>query len=101
MSYSLLTKAFSMFLSTASTWSQLIVSGFQIILIIWGVIKLVNKVSTKLDKLDNISERLTKVELQYVPNGGSSMKDSVNRIEKQLDKLQDRLEHHIDSNSKE
>lgn len=90
-----------MFLSNASTWSQLIVSGFEILLIIWGVIKLVNKVSTKLDKLDNISDRLTKVELQYKPNGGSSMKDSVNRIEKQLDKLQDRLENHIDKNTKE
>jgi hypothetical protein len=95
------TKAQSMLLSDASTWSQLIISSLEIIAVIWAVFKYINRVSRKLDKLDDISARLNVIESQYRPNGGSSMKDAVNRIEKQLDKVQDRLDSHIDHNRKE
>lgn len=88
-------------LSTASTWSQFILSSVEILLLIWAGIKVVSKISTKLDKLDDIDARIKKVESQYVPNGGSSMRDAVNRIEKNMDRLQERFENHIDNNRSE
>jgi hypothetical protein len=90
-----------MFLSNASTWSQLIVSSLEIIAAIWAIFKFINKVTRKLDKLDDISDRLSTLESQYKPNGGSSMRDAVNRIEKQVEKLQSRFETHLDNNRKE
>lgn len=85
-------------LSTASTWSQFILTSIEILLLIWAGIKVVSKISTKLDKLDDIDDRIKKVESQYVPNGGSSMRDAVNRIEKNMDRLQERFENHLDNN---
>lgn len=85
-------------LSTASTWSQFILSSAEILLLIWAGIKVVSKISNKLDKLDDIDARIKQVESQYIPNGGSSMRDAVNRIEKQVDRLQERFENHLDNN---
>jgi hypothetical protein len=85
-------------LSTASAWSQFILTSFEILLLVWAGIKVISKLHTKLDKLTDIDDRLKKVESQYVPNGGSSMRDAVNRIEKNMDRLQERFENHIDKN---
>jgi len=87
-------------LNNVSTWGQVVTSAIEILAIVWAGIKFLNKVVRKLDKLDEIDDRIKKVESQYVPNGGSSMRDAVNRIEKQVDNLQERLEHHIDNNNK-
>jgi hypothetical protein len=87
-------------LNDVSTWGQVVTSAIEILAIVWAGIKFLNKVVRKLDKLDEIDDRIKKVESQYVPNGGSSMRDAVNRIEKQVDNLQERLEHHIDNNNK-
>ena len=89
----------SMLLNNASTWTQIIVSSVQIFALVWAGFKYINRVTRKLDKLDDINKRLDKLETQYKPNGGSSMRDAVNRIEKQIDKLQDRFEKHIDNNN--
>jgi hypothetical protein len=88
-------------LSTASTWSQFILTSIEILLLVWAGIKVVSKLHNKLDKLDDIDGRLKKVESQYVPNGGSSMRDAINRIEKNMDRLQERFENHIDKNGSE
>ena len=87
-------------LNDVSTWGQVVTSAIEILAIVWAGVKFLNKVVRKLDKLDEIDDRIKKVESQYVPNGGSSMRDAVNRIEKQVDNLQERLEHHIDNNNK-
>lgn len=90
-----------MSIGDASTWAQFIISTVEILGLIWAGFKFVNKVNKRLDKLDEIDDRIKKVESQYVPNGGSSMRDAVNRIEKNLDRLQDRFENHVDNNRKE
>lgn len=87
-------------LSNASSWTQLILSTLEILALIWAGFKYINKIISRLDKLTEIDDRLKKVESQYVPNGGSSMRDAVNRIEKQVDKLQDRFENHLDNNNR-
>jgi len=90
-----------MSLNIASSWSQLVLSSAEILLLVWAGLRYINKLAAKLEKLDDINKRLDTIESQYRPNGGSSMKDAVNRIEKQLDKMQDRLDSHIDHNRKE
>jgi len=85
-------------LNNVSTWGQVITSTLQILAVIWAVFKILNKLMRKLDKLDDIDNRIKKVESQYVPNGGSSMRDAINRIEKNMDKLQERFDNHIDKN---
>jgi len=83
-------------LSNASSWTQLILSSLEIAALIWAGFKYINKVTSRLEKLDQIDDRIKKVESQYVPNGGSSMRDAINRIEKNMDKLQERFDNHID-----
>jgi hypothetical protein len=90
-----------MSLDIASSWSQLVLSSAEILLLVWAGFRYINKLTVRLEKLDDINTRLETIEGQYRPNGGSSMKDAVNRIEKQLDKMQDRLDSHIDHNRKE
>lgn len=85
-------------LNNLDAWGQVLTSAIEILAVIWAGFKLVSKVINRLDKLDEIDDRIKKVESQYVPNGGSSMRDAVNRIEKQVENLQERLEHHIDNN---
>jgi hypothetical protein len=86
-------------LNNAGAWSQFIAASIEIIVFLWAGIKLINKFSARLDKLDEIDDRIKKVESQYVPNGGSSMRDAINRIEKNMDKLQERFDNHIDKNT--
>ena len=87
-------------LSNASSWTQLILSSLEIAALIWAGFKYINKITSKLEKLNEIDDRLKKVESQYVPNGGSSMRDVVNRIETQVDKLQGRFDNHLDNNNR-
>ena len=94
-------KVQSMSLNVVNSWSALFLSSAQIFLLVWAGLRYINKLTARLEKLDDINKRLDKIESQYRPNGGSSMKDAVNRIEKQLDKVQDRLDSHIDHNRKE
>ena len=85
-------------LSNANSWTQLLLSSVEIAALIWAGFRYINKITNKLEKLNQIDDRLKKVESQYVPNGGSSMRDAVNRIEKNMDKLQERFDSHIDKN---
>lgn len=89
-----------MSLPDANSASQMLITAIEIIGLLFAGFKFVNKITTRLDKLDEISDRIDKLESQYKPNGGSSMRDAVNRIEKQVDKLQDRFELHLDNNRK-
>jgi len=87
-------------LSNASSWTQLILTSLEIAALIFAGFKYINRITSRLEKLDEIDDRIKKVESQYVPNGGSSMRDAVNRIEKNMDKLQERFDNHIDNNNR-
>jgi predicted Holliday junction resolvase-like endonuclease len=79
-----------MFLSTLNAWGGVLLVIFQIVAILYGAIKLMNKITSRLDKLEE----------QYRPNGGSSMRDAVNRIELKLSKLDGKFEQHIEEHKK-
>ena len=79
-----------MSLSNASAWGGILLLVFQIVAILYGAVKLVNKVTVRLDKLEE----------QYRPNGGSSMRDAVNRIELKVSNLDGKFEQHIKEHTK-
>jgi hypothetical protein len=85
-------------LDSASAVSQILITAVELLGIIFAGIKFFNKITSRLDKLDEIDDRIKKVESQYVPNGGSSMRDAVNRIEREVTRVQERLDNHIDNN---
>ena len=79
-----------MLLDTLNAWGGVLLIIFQIIAILYGAIKLVNKITSRLDKLEE----------QYKPNGGSSMRDAINRIELKVSKLDGKFEQHIEEHKK-
>ncbi len=71
---------------TINSLLAILIAGVQISAIIYGVFKIFNKITVRLDRLEE----------QYKPNGGSSMRDAVNRIELKLSKLEGKFEQHMD-----
>lgn len=67
----------------------------QVIALLAGWFKFYTKMAVYLTTLDG---RISKIEAQYVPNGGSSMRDAVNRIETKIAKLEGKFEQHVDEN---
>jgi hypothetical protein len=65
----------------------------QIISILVGWFKFYTRIQVNFTKIEG---RIGQIEAQYVPNGGSSMKDSLNRIESKIAKLEGRFEQHVD-----
>jgi hypothetical protein len=43
-----------------------------------------------------IDSRINKVLAEFKPNGGASVRDQLDRIEKKVDDLEDKIEGHID-----
>lgn len=70
----------------AANWGQVITSVIEIGAIIYGGIQFFNKINHRLDRLEE----------QYRPNGGSSMRDAINRIENKLSKLEGKFEQHVE-----
>ena len=69
-----------------SSLIAIVIAGIQISAIIYGGLKFFNKIIARLEKLEE----------QYRPNGGSSMRDAINRIELKLSKLEGKFEQHVD-----
>lgn len=75
---------------TLNSLLAIIIAGIQISAIIYGLFKVFNKITVRLEKLEE----------QYRPNGGSSMRDAINRIELNLSKLEGKFEQHIEEKNK-
>ena len=69
-----------------ANWGQVITSIIEVLALIYGGIQFFNKLNRRLDKLEE----------QYRPNGGSSMRDAINRIENKLSKLEGKFEQHVE-----
>jgi hypothetical protein len=76
-------------LDNAGTIAQILAIIIQIGAIFYGGLKFFTKINVRLDRLEE----------QYKPNGGSSMRDAVNRIELKLSKLEGKLEQHTDDHN--
>ena len=69
-----------------NTWGQILTSGIQVAAVIFAGFRFFTKLTARLDKLEE----------QYRPNGGSSMRDAINRIENKVSKLEGKFEQHIE-----
>jgi hypothetical protein len=65
---------------------QAISVGIEIVVFIWGIAAFVSKINLRLDRIES----------EYKPNHGSSLRDAINRIEQKLAKLEGRFEQHVD-----
>ncbi len=62
----------------------------SIVVILATVFKVYTNIMVQLTKLEG---RISNIEVQYRPNGGSSMRDAINRIEKRLTKFETDLDN--------
>jgi hypothetical protein len=69
-----------------SNWGQIITAVIEISALLFGGFRFFTKISLRLDRLEE----------QYKPNGGSSMRDAINRIENKLSKLEGKFEQHVE-----
>lgn len=75
-----------MFWNSAGGWATVGGLALELGLILWGISRYFSR----------IDHRLYRIELEYKPNHGSSLRDAVNRIEQKLAKLEGRFEQHIE-----
>ena len=75
-----------MIVDNASAIAQILAVVIQVSAILYGGFRFFTKITIRLDRLEE----------QYRPNGGSSMRDAINRIELKLSKLEGKLEQHTD-----
>lgn len=72
----------------------------EILALIFGFFKFFNKVTSQLavvaERVKGLTDRVTTIEAEYKPNGGSSMRDAINRIEAKFNKLEGRFEQHVE-----
>ena len=62
-----------------------------------GIWKIWRKVDLRLTEQD---ERLIRIEAQFHRNGGSSLRDSIDRIDRDVAKLTGRFDQHIEEGGK-
>ena len=92
-------------LNTANWWINFIVSIGFFIGFVWGTFKTINqikvflhhRIATKASDLaaERLASEIEEIKKQYKPNGGSSMRDAINRIENKLDLVQSNLDKHL------
>jgi hypothetical protein len=70
----------------AGGWATVSALVIEVVAVMWGVLRHFSK----------IERRLERIELEYKPNHGSSMRDAVNRIEAKIAKLEGRFEQHVE-----
>lgn len=72
--------------SSAGGWATVIALVIELIVIVWAVFRHFAKIDRRLDRIES----------EYKPNHGSSMRDAINRIEQKIAKLEGRFEQHVD-----
>ena len=76
--------------NTFNFWVQLIVAVGFLLGMNWGVLRFGHNILAR-----SVSDRLDEIKKETKPNGGSSMRDVVDRIEKKLDAVTSDLDRHL------
>jgi len=72
--------------NSAGGWATVGALVLEVVVVLWGVFRHFNKIERRLDR----------IEAEYKPNHGTSMRDAVNRIEQKIAKLEGRFEQHVE-----
>ena len=76
--------------NTFNFWVQLIVAVGFLLGMVWGVLRFGHIILAR-----SVSDRLDEIKKETKPNGGSSLRDAVDRIEKKLDAVTSDLDRHL------
>ena len=76
--------------NTFNFWIQLIVAVGFLMGMIWGVLRFAHNLLAR-----SVSDRLDEIKKETKPNGGASLRDAVDRIEKKLDAVTSDLDRHL------
>ena len=83
-----------MTLNSSNFWVQFIASLGFVAGFAWAIIRWIHNLLVK-----SVSEQLTaelgEIKKQTVPNGGGSLRDAIDRIEKKLDALESEVIRHL------
>ena len=83
-----------MTLNSSNFWVQFIASLGFVAGFVWAIIRWIHNLLVK-----SVSEQLTaelgEIKKQTVPNGGGSLRDAIDRIEKKLDALESEVTRHL------
>ena len=83
-----------MTLNSSNFWVQFIASLGFVAGFVWAIIRWIHNLLVK-----SVSEQLTaelgEIKKQTVPNGGGSLRDAIDRIEKKLDALESEVIRHL------
>jgi hypothetical protein len=71
-------------------WLTLISSAFLVIGGVWSIIRFGHNILAR-----SVSDRLDEIKKETKPNGGSSLRDAIDRIEKKLDAVTSDLDRHL------
>ena len=85
---------FALSLNTSNFWVQFLASlgflgGFA-----WAVVRWIHNLLAK-SVSDRLAEEIGEIKKQTVPNGGGSLRDAIDRIEKKLDVLESEVIRHL------
>ena len=80
-----------------TVWGNIAQIFSLIILLPAGVWKIWRRVDSRLTDQD---ERLIRIEAQFHRNGGSSLRDSIDRIDREVAKVTGRFDQHIEEGKK-
>jgi hypothetical protein len=77
-------------MNTFNFWLQIVAASGFVIGMLWGVIRFGHNILAR-----SVSDRLEEIRKETKPNGGSSLRDAVDRIERKLDSVASELDEHI------
>jgi len=85
---------FALSLNTSNFWVQFLASlgflgGFA-----WAIVRWIHNLLAK-SVSDRLAEEIGEIKKQTVPNGGGSLRDAIDRIEKKLDVLESEVIRHL------
>lgn len=75
-------------------WINLVVSVGFLTGMLWGILKLFHNVLAK-SVGERLEERIAEVKAETKPNGGSSLRDAIDRIERKLNNVDITLQRHL------
>ena len=85
---------FALSLNTSNFWVQFLASAGFVIGFVVGGVKLFHNVLTK-SVAERLEVKLAEIKAQTVPNGGGSLRDAIDRIERKLDTLENEVTRHL------
>ena len=81
-------------LNSSNFWVQFLASAGFVAGFVWAVIRWIHNLLVK-----SVSEQLTtelgEIKKQTIPNGGGSLRDAIDRIEKKIDVLESEVTRHL------